>query len=222
MSVNRNQIKRIIFIFMAFLLCLYLVGCQSNDKVLSSQENINNRLDTLTTTVDQIRVTRVDFIRVFFDSLAAYNYASVSIDVDTSSVEHEHVDIRYLEYYSFLSNPNALWDGDYFFRRVITDNFTEFTSENSIHKNIGTPVIYNSYGKYRILNERDIDLLRVGGSSYNLRTQSFIELDRSLLNVTKYILSGDEIYFGDDRGGVRFNITHLKNYLLLERGDLDY
>ena len=92
MSFNRNQINRIIFIFITFLLCLYLVGCQSNDKVLSSQENINNRLDTLVTTVDQIKVTRVDFIKVFFDSLAAYNYASVSIDVDTSSVEHEHVE----------------------------------------------------------------------------------------------------------------------------------
>ena len=89
MSFNRNQINRIIFIFITFLLCLYLVGCQSNDKVLSSQENINNRLDTLVTTVDQIKVTRVDFIKVFFDREKLYLKGWETTDIYNNSVSTE-------------------------------------------------------------------------------------------------------------------------------------
>ena len=209
-------------LLLALVIVFVFVGCYSDDKVLSGQQEINTRLDSLSTELDQHNLSRVEFIRAFFDSLAAYNYYSVTIDVDTTSADHEHVEIRYVEYYSFVSNTSELWDGDYYFKRVITDGYEEFTADYSIHKDIGNNVIYESYGKYRIVDERSIDMFRVGGTNYSLRFQSWYPLSKSLLGITSYILSEEDIYLGDDRGGSRYNVTHLRNSESLESGFLDY
>ena len=209
-------------LLLALVIVFVFVGCYSDDKVLSGQQEINTRLDSLSAELDQHNLSRVEFIRTVFDSLSAYNYYGVTIDVDTTSADHEHVEIRYVEYYSFVSNPSEFWDGDYYFKRVITDGYEEFTADHSIHKDIGSNVIYESNGKYRIVNERNIDMFRVGGKNYSLRFQSWYPLSKSLLGITSYILSEEDIYLGDDRGGSRYSVTHLRNSESLESGFLDY
>ena len=209
-------------LLLALVIVFVFVGCYSDDKVLSGQQEINTRLDSLSTELGQHNLSRIEFIRAFFDSLAAYNYYGVSIDVDTTSADHEHVDIRYIEYYSFVSNQSELWDGDYYFKRVITDGYEDFTADHSIHKDIGSNIIYESNGKYRIVNERSIDMFRVGGKNYSLRFQSWYPLGKSLIGITSYIMSEEDIYLGDDRGGSKYNVTHSRNSESLESGFLDY
>ena len=65
-------------------------------------------------------------------------------------------------------------------------------------------------------------MFRVGGTNYSLRFQSWYPLSKSLLGITSYILSGEEIYLGDDRSGTRYDMTHLRNSESLESGFLDY
>ena len=212
--------NKLLIVFL--MLTLVFVGCYSDDKVLSGQQEINNRLDSLSAELDQHDLSRVELIRTAFDSLSAYNYYGVNVDIDTTGADHDHVDIRYVDYYSFFSNPSELWDGDYYFKRVITDGYEEFTADHSIHKDIGNNVVYESYGNYRIVNERNIDMLRIGGTNYSLRFQSWYSLSKSLSSITDYILSGEEIYLGDGNSGARYNITHSRNSALLENGGFDY
>ena len=209
-------------LLLVFIMVFVFVGCYSDDKVLSGQQEINTRLDSLSAELDQHNLSRVEFIRTVFDSLSAYNYYGVNVDIDTTAADHDHVDIRYVEYYSFVSNPSEFWDGDYYFRRVITDGYEEFTADHSIHKDIGSNVVYESNGNYRIVNERNIDMFRVGGTNYSLRFQSWYPLGKSLIGITSYILSEEDIYLGDDRGGSRYSVTHLRNSESLESGFLDY
>ena len=209
-------------LLLAFIIFFVFVGCYSDDKVLSGQQEINTRLDSLSAELDQHNLSRVEFIRTVFDSLSAYNYYGVNVDIDTTAADHDHVEIRYVEYYSFVSNPSEFWDGDYYYRRVITDGYEEFTADHSIHKDIGSNVVYESYGNYRIVNERTIDMFRVGGTNYSLRFQSWYPLGKSLLGITGYILSAEEIYLGDGSSGTRYNITHSRNSALLENGGFDY
>lgn len=202
------------------------IGCERNQdsNILSGQEEINARLDSLSTTIKDKPVSRMDLMKVAFDSLAAYNYAATSVDIDTTD-DHNHIQIKYVEYYTFeisKDSNKSLWDGDWHFRRVITENFEEFSAEGSIHSVATTPVIYHSYGKFRLVDERNMDMLRTGGRSYSLRFQRWSNLDSGLMGVTKYVFGEDEVFLGDERSGMSFRVTHMSNSRTIESGLLDF
>ena len=73
---------------LALVIVFVFVVCYSYDKVLSGQQEINTRLDSLSAELSQHDLSRVEFIRTVFDSLSAYNYYGVTIDVDTTSAYH--------------------------------------------------------------------------------------------------------------------------------------
>lgn len=207
------------------LLSLF-IGCERNqdNNILSGQEQINSRIDSLLTTIKDKPASRMDLMKVAFDSLAAYNYAAASVDIDTTD-NHNHIQIRYVEYYTFEISKDgnkSLWDGDWNFRRVITDNFEEFSAEGSIHSVATTPVIYHSYGKFRLVDERNMDMLRTAGRSYSLRLQRWSNLDSGLMGITKYVFGEDEVFLGDERSGMSFRVTHMNNISTIESGLLDF
>lgn len=206
------------------LLSLLNFSCGENqdNKILSNQEEINTRLDFISErlTADQ-PLTRLEIMRSSFDSLVAFNYASANVDIDTLD-NHPHINLRYVEYYTFVGDKTNLWDGTWTFNRSVVENFDLFAGPESIHNIIETPIIYEAFGKYRIVDERSIDMVRDGGQSYSLRLLKWFPLESTLMALTNYILGEDNVYFGDTRGGLNFRTTHLSNLELVTNGMLDF
>ena len=204
-------------------LFLFIVGCSNqDDKILANQEEINSRVDFISDIVlTEEAPTRLEVMRATFDSLVAYSYSSANVDIDTLA-DHEHISIRYVEYYTFTQDKTDLWDGNWTFNRAIVENFDLFAGPESVHNIIETPVIYDAYGKYRIVDERNIDMVRDGGQSYSLRSYRWFPLEATLMALTNYILGEDNVYFGDTRGGLSFRTTHLSNLSAVTNGLLDF
>lgn len=212
------------FLKLVFLF-VFIAGCSNNqdDKILAGQENLNARLDSISNIVStETPLSRIDLIRVSFDSLVSYNYSSIEVDTDTTG-KHNHLELRYVEYYTFKNNPSNIWDGDWSYNVEVTENFDLLTSPESVHNILKTPLVYQSYGKYRINNERSIDMNRDGGQSYSFRRFKWVPLDPMPLANERYMLSDTKIYFIDVRGNsVGYNLSHLRNIKDLKRGLYDF
>lgn len=210
----------------AVLLSLMLIGCSDNsDKILASQEEINTKIDSLVSILTEPEEpTRKDVIAALFDSLVVYSYSSASIATGSAEEDHTHINFRYAEYYIFKLNKNDLYDGNYeFARHILPSSFKKFEEYEVDHgpssfSNLTNPDVYQSHGKWRILNEREIDMFREGGRYYSFRDYDWDFIKSSILGANIYSFHSHKFMLGSSQGGAQSffrgtlnDLTSIKN-----------
>ena len=206
----------------AFLMVLILIGCSYDDtNIMASQEETNTKLDSLMVIVrEPVPLTRIEMIKARFHSLLAFVYKSANVDTGREDEEHEHIQIRYAEYYTFTVEPSDLYDGWYTFNRyLLADSYQEL--QQAKMKNFANPAVFGSQGRWRILSEKDIEFARTYGIFYDFQEQEWDTADAGIVGIDRYSYHGDRIMIGSARGGDTFRTTTMKDIVSVKKGDFD-
>ena len=222
----------------ALLMVLILSGCSYDDKnivasqedIRATQEEVNTKLDYLITLANEpveIDLTRLEAIVSNFHDMVAYIYKDANIDTAPESElseleEHEHLRIRYVEYYNFRAEPDAFYDGTYNFTRyLMADSYNDI--QDSAIDNLENPAIFHSQGQWRILSEREIDVLRTHATYYDFKTFEWATRGSGMVGIDTYSYDPyhDAIFIGTSRGGDVLSTTTMKDIFFVKRGDFD-
>ena len=219
----------------ALLMVLILIGCSYDDKnivasqedIRATQEEVNTKLDYLITLANQpveIDLTRLEATVSNFHNMVAYIYKSANIDTAPESEleEHEHLVIRYVEYFNFKSQGDAFYDGTYDFTRyLMADSYNDI--QDSAIDNLENRAIFHSQGQWRVLNEREIDILRIHATYYDFKTFEWKTLGSGMVGIDRYSYDPyhDAIFIGTSRGGDVLSTTTMKDIVFVKRGDFD-
>ena len=215
------------------LLLFMLTGCSdSSDKILASQEETNAKIDSLVSVISVLtepeEPTRKDVIVALFDSLVAYSYGSADIPTGSVDEEHAHIHVRYVEYWVFYINKSELYDGDYeFVNHILTSSFRELEEYEpdyglSPFSRLINPDIYQSNGKWRILNEREIDVFREGGTYYSFRDDRWDFIKSAILGVSNYSFHDRKFMLVSFQGAIsQFNVSTVYNLTSIKNGVFD-
>ena len=206
----------------AFLMVLILIGCSYDDSnILASQEETNTKLDSLIVMVGKSPpLTRMEMIRERFNGLLAYIYKSVTIETGPEEEDHQHVKIRYAEYYTFSIDPSDFYDGWYSFTRYVLRDSYEALQAAGLNK-FSNPAVFSSQGKWRLLSEKDIELARTYGTFYDFHKYDWDTIPAGIVAIDRYSYHGDKMMIGSARGGDTFRVTTIKDMVSVTRGDFD-
>ena len=206
----------------AMVMVLILIGCSYDDsKILAGQQETNNKIDSLMVVIGEPPpLTRVEMIKEKFNGLLAYVYKSVTIETAPEDEDHEHIKIRYVEYYTFTIDPSDLYDGWYSFTRYVLRDSYEALQAAGLNK-FSNPAVFSSQGKWRLLSEKDIELARTYGTFYDFHKYDWDTVPAGIVGVDRYSYHGDKMMIGSARGGDTFRVTTIKDMTSVTRGDLD-
>jgi len=230
---KRKTEKKMITFISAILLSLMLMGCGGGtDKILASQEEMNTKIDSLISVFNEPEEaeepTRKDIITALFDSLVVYTYTSAQIDTDLDAPDHGHVDIRYVEYYSFQLNKSDLYDGEFEFKRhLMAASLRDLQAAKpkygpSPFVNLDNPEVYNTHGKWRIISEKSIDFVRLGGQYFSFRDFEWKHTGETILGIDIYAHHGHRFMFGSSRGASQlYSVGHMRDLTLIKNGVFD-
>ena len=212
------------------LLSFMLMGCSdSSDKILATQEETNARIDSLFSILTEPEeLTRKDLIVALFDSLVAYSYGSADMPTGTVDEDHDHIHVKYVEYWVFYINKSEMYDGDYeFVTHIRSPSFKELEEYEpnygpSPFNRLVSPDIYQSNGKWRILNEREIDVFREGGTYYSFRDDKWDFLKSAILGVSIYSFHDRKFMLRSLQGTPEFfNVSTVYNLTSIRNGVFD-
>lgn len=214
----------------AALLSLMLMGCGGGtDKILASQEETNAKIDSLVFILTQPEEpeepTRKDITIALFDSLVVYTYLSTQIGTDPEAEDHGHMNIKYVEFYIFQLNKSDLYDGEFEFKRYVLDaswkalKAVEPKYGPSVFLNLQTPEVYNTHGKWRIINERNINLIRLGGQYFSFRDYEWKHTEEVISGIDIYAHHGHKFMLGATGGGNKlYSVGHMRDLTLIKNG----
>ena len=84
------------------------------------------------------------------------------------------------------------------------------------------PEIYNFYGKWRILNEREIDMFREGGNYYSFREFDWKFVTSTILGAYVYSFHGHKFVLGNSQGGTqKFVVGTINDLTSIKNGVFD-
>ena len=227
---KRKTEKKMKTFISAVLLSLMLIGCGNDtDKILASHEETNTKIDALITVLNEPEeATRKDVIVALFDSLVVYSYLSATAPTGSSEEGQRIITFRYVEYYVFQLNKSDLYDGNYSFARyVLPSSFRKFAEFKipigaSPFIRLTNPEIYNFYGKWRILNEREIDMFREGGNYYSFREFDWKFVTSTILGANVYSFHGHKFVLGNSQGGTqKFVVGTINDLTSIKNGVFD-
>ena len=212
------------------LLSFMLMGCSdSSDKILATQEETNARIDSLFSILTEPEEpTRKDLIVTLFDSLVAYSYGSADMPTGAVDEDHDHIHVKYVEYWVFYINKSEMYDGDYeFVTHIRSPSFKELEEYEpnygpSPFNRLVNPDIYQSNGKWRILNEREIDVFREGGTYYSFRDDRWDFIKSAILGVSIYSFHDRKFMLRSLQGAPEFfNVSTVYNLTSIRNGVFD-
>ena len=212
------------------LFSFMLMGCSdSSDKILATQEETNARIDSLFSILTEPEeLTRKDLIVALFDSLVAYSYGSTDLPTGAVDEDHNHIHVKYVEYWVFYINKSEMYDGDYeFVTHIRSPSFKELEEYEpdygpSPFNRLVNPDIYQSNGKWRILNEREIDVFREGGTYYSFRDDKWDFLKSAILGVSIYSFHDRKFMLRSLQGAPEFfNVSTVYNLTSIRNGVFD-
>ena len=212
------------------LFSFMLMGCSdSSDKILATQEETNARIDSLFSILTEPEEpTRKDLIVALFDSLVAYSYGSTDLPTGSVDEDHTHIHVKYVEYWVFYINKSEMYDGDYeFVTHIRSPSFKELEEYEpdygpSPFNRLVNPDIYQSNGKWRILNEREIDVFREGGTYYSFRDDKWDFLKSAILGVSIYSFHDRKFMLRSSQGAPEFfNLSTVYDLTSIKNGVFD-
>lgn len=216
------------------LLLLPINGCANNDKILDSQEKTDAKIDSLLTLLTAPDpMSRKDRIISRFDSLVAYHYGDAQVPTSaTADEEHEYIPVRYAEYWVFFASESESYNGDYeFVSHILPSGYRkikEFVPDYGPDPfdRLTTPDIYQSSGKWRILNEREIDLYREAAVFFSFRDRTWYNLPAVILGANVFSLHDTKtpkLMLGSlDGGSEFFSVTSFFNLTSVKNGIFDF
>ena len=206
----------------AIIIVLMLIGCSYDDSnILSSQQETNNKIDSLIVMVGESPpLTRMEMIKEKFNGLLAYVYKSVTVETGPEEEDHQHIKIRYAEYYTFTIDPSDFYDGWYSFNRYVLRDSYEALQAAGLNK-FSNPAVFSSQGKWRLLSEKDIELARTYGTFYDFHKYDWDTIPAGIVAIDRYSYHGDKMMIGSARGGDTFRVTTIKDMASVTRGDFD-
>ena len=212
------------------IILMPIIGCGDTDKILDSQQETDAKVDSLLALLTMpAELTRKDLIVSRFDSLVAYKYETAQVPTSrTAEDEHDHIEVRYAEYWVFYVNENELYDGDFeFFSHILPGGYRDLKDFEPTYgpdpfDRLTSPDIYQSTGKWRILNEREIDLFREQARFFSFRDYQWYSLPASILGANIFSFHSQRLMFGSTQGGAEFfNIAGFHDLRIIKNGVFD-
>ena len=211
------------------ILFMPIIGCANNDKILDSQEELDTKMDSVLALLSApVPVIRKDLIVAKFDSIVAYRYDTAQVPTRLNAEEGESIEVRYTEYWIFFANKSESYDGDYeFISYILPGGFQDLKDFEPDYgpdpfDRLTHPNIYQSSGKWRILNEREIDIYRETAVFFSFREYQWYNLPSVILGANIFSFHNTQLMLGSHEGGSEFfKVTNFFNLTSIKNGVFD-